>query len=44
MNKPQQRLEAALEDIERKRHKKNPFDEKYVKLCHSDFKQSEVTA
>lgn len=29
------RLDQLLEDIERKRHKKNPFDDKWVQLCHS---------
>ncbi len=30
-----QNLEQALEDIEKRRHKKNPFGEQYVQLCLS---------
>ena len=33
-------LEKALQDIESKRHKKNPFDERYLGLCLSAFVQA----
>ena len=33
-------LEKALQDIESKRHKTNPFDERYLGLCLSAFAQA----
>ena len=30
-------LSAAATDVERKKHKKNPFDERYVELCLTSF-------
>lgn len=30
-------LEKALQDIDLKRHRRNPFDARYLKLCLSDF-------
>lgn len=30
-------LSAAATDVERKQHKKNPFDERYVELCLTSF-------
>jgi hypothetical protein len=32
-------IHATLEDVERKRHKKNPFDGKYVSFCLADLAQ-----
>lgn len=30
-------LAAAATDVERKKHKKNPFDDRYVELCLTSF-------
>lgn len=34
-------LDDAMEDIQKKRHKRDPFRERYLQLCLSSF-QSEV--
>ena len=35
----QELLAATAEDVERKRHKKKPFDHRYLQLCLSEFDQ-----
>ena len=37
-------LEKALQDIDSKRHKTNPFDERYLRLCLSAFAQARDSA
>lgn len=32
-------LSAAASDVDNKKHKKNPFDERYIQLCLSKFVQ-----
>lgn len=32
-------LEATLEDVERKRHKKNPFDDRFLGFCLSRYEE-----
>lgn len=32
-------MSAAASDVDNKKHKKNPFDARYVQLCLSDFAQ-----
>ena len=32
-------LSAAASDVDHKKHKKNPFDERYIQLCLSKFVQ-----
>lgn len=32
-------LSSAASDVDSKKHKKNPFDSRYVQLCLSDFAQ-----
>ena len=37
-------LSAAASDVDNKKHKKNPFDARYVQLCLSDFAQVRLCA
>ena len=35
-------LSSAASDVDSKKHKKNPFDARYVQLCLSDFAQVSI--
>jgi hypothetical protein len=32
-------IQATLEDVEARKHKKNPFDDRYVTFCLADLQE-----